>query len=368
MISPKQFIANKKTTIKEAMEKLSSLGKHYSHNILLLTDKNENLEGSVTDGDIRKAFLNGATMETTLQEIGSKTPIVAPEGMPDENMLQLLKINKIQSLPIVNDDGIVVGIKKLEDELDYGRSDNSYAIIMAGGLGSRLMPLTSDIPKPMLKVCDKPILQILIESLKYYGFNDIVINIRYLSDIIVDYFKDGSDFDVNIQYIKEPEPMGTAGSLGLIDNGILSEKPFLVINGDILTTLNFRSFFDFHNAAEYDFTLCGRPYKVKIPFGYPVIEGDTVTEFKEKPEFVHLVNSGIYCISPELVQMVTKNEYFDMPDLIDAAIESKKRIGVFPLREAFHEIGRIETYKEAEGFYKKHFLHGITTDWYMHNS
>jgi len=357
MIYPKPFMTSSKSSITDAMKKLSNLGKYYSHNILLLTDSNGILEGSVTDGDIRKAFLNGATMETTLDEISTKTPIVAPEGMTEEKMLQLLKINKIQSLPIVNTDGAVVGIKQLEDEIEFKISGNVYAMIMAGGLGSRLRPLTLDKPKPMLKVCNKPILQIIIESLRHFGFKKIFINVRYLSDIIINYFKDGSDFDVNIQYIKEPKPMGTAGSISLIDEKLLSNKPFLVINGDILTTINYRSFLDFHIAAKYDFTLCGRPYNIKIPFGYPVIEGDIVTAFKEKPDFVHLVNSGIYCISPELINMVPKNKYFDMPDLINSAILNKKRVGVFPLREPFHEIGRHETYKAAEGFYQKFFLH-----------
>ena len=148
--------------------------------------------------------------------------------------------------------------------------------------------------------------------------------------------------------------MGTAGSLGIIPPELKPNSSFLVINGDLLTTLNFKSFWDFHNAAGYDFTLCGRPYKVKIPFGYPVIEGDIVTAFREKPELTHFVNSGIYCISPELIDKVPKNNYFDMPDLIQVAIENQKRVGVFPLREVFHEVGRPETYENAEEFYNNH--------------
>jgi len=218
-----------------------------------------------------------------------------------------------------------------------------------------LRPLTEKLPKPMLTVGEKPILRIIIESLKNVGIRKILINIRYLGDIIQDYFKDGSDFNVQIDYIQEPHPMGTAGSLGLIPERLKPQSPFLVINGDLLTTLNFKSFRDFHSAARFDFTLCGRPYKVQVPFGYPVIEGDIVTEFKEKPTFTHLVNSGIYCLSPELIKYVAPNEYMDMPDLIKAAIENGKRVGVFPLREKFHEIGRPESYSAAEKFYADHF-------------
>jgi NDP-sugar pyrophosphorylase family protein len=174
--------------------------------------------------------------------------------------------------------------------------------------------------------------------------------------MIEDHFGDGSDFGIRIDYIREPKPLGTAGSLGIIPDEMIPDGPFLVVNGDLLTTLNYRAFRDFHIAANYDFTLCGRPYEVQIPFGYPIINGDVITEFREKPKFVHLVNSGIYCLAPELIDYVPKNEYFDMPDLIRKVIEKGKRAGVFPLREKFHEIGRHESYKAAEEFYKNYFM------------
>ncbi len=149
--------------------------------------------------------------------------------------------------------------------------------------------------------------------------------------------------------------MGTAGSLGIIPDAQKPQAPFLVVNGDLLTALNFRAFYDFHVAAGYDFTLCGRPYHVRVPFGYPVVEGDVVTAFQEKPTFTHLVNSGIYCLSPDIIEEVPPGEYMDMPDLIRRAIETGRRVGVFPLREEFHEIGRPESFEKAEAFYAEHF-------------
>jgi NDP-sugar pyrophosphorylase family protein len=314
----------------------------------------DKLEGCVTDGDIRRAFLNGFSMDTPVGEIATKAPIVAPESMSDENMAELIRVNNVYNLPVIDGNGKVIYVKKLE-LCDLETDEKICAVIMAGGEGLRLRPLTEHVPKPMLKVGDKPILQIIVESLRNSGIKKLLINIRYLGEIIKDYFKDGYDFGVEIDYIHEPKPMGTAGSLGLISDELRPTAPFLVVNGDLLTTLNFRLFRDFHISAGYDFTLCGRPYKVQIPFGYPVIEGDVVTEFREKPVFTHLVNSGIYCISPDLIEKVPVNEYSDMPNLIKVAINDNRKIGVFPLREEFHEIGRPESYEAAEKFYKSHF-------------
>jgi NDP-sugar pyrophosphorylase family protein len=256
-------------------------------------------------------------------------------------------------MPVVDEGGKVVYVLCLNEFNDD--TDELVAVVMAGGEGQRLKPLTDKIPKPMLKVGDKPILQIILESLRNSGFKRIVLNIRYLGHIIEDYFQDGSAFNLDIKYIHEPKPLGTAGGLGLIPEELRPNSPFLIINGDLLTTLNFEAFREFHIAAKYDFTLCGRPYEVQVPFGYPVINGDLVTEFREKPSFIHLVNSGIYCVAPDLIDEVPSREYFDMPDLIRKAIERKRRVGVFPLREKFHEIGRQESYEDAEEFYQNHF-------------
>jgi len=349
------YIISSASTIREAMTKINQLGKYDRYTILFVIDEHEKLIGSVTDGDIRRAFLNDFNMDSFIGDICKKTPIIAPKGMSDESMAQLIKINQIQKLPIVDEEGRIIGVKTGEFE-DTEVNNEQVAVIMAGGEGMRLRPLTENVPKPMLKVGGKPILHIIVDSLKNFGFNKFIINIRYLGHIITEYFQDGSSLNVSIEYIEEPKPMGTAGSLGLISVNSRPTEPFLVVNGDLLTTLNFKAFRDFHIAAKYDLTLCGRPYEVQIPFGYPAIEGDIVTAFREKPTFTHLVNSGIYCLTPQLIDKVPVSEYFDMPDLIREAIKDKKRVGVFPLREEFHEIGRPESYKAAEHFFNKYFL------------
>lgn len=352
--SPTKFLISNTSTIRECMIKLDQTGN--LPKTLFVKDSDDKLVGSVTDGDIRRAFLAGISMDSQVKEICTRHPIVAPEGMEDEAMNQLIIVNKINCLPIVDKNGNIVNVKAVSYEEYKQERVEIVAVIMAGGYGKRLGHLTKKIPKPMLKVHGKPLLQIVIESLSRVGIRKIYINIRYLGEVIKDYFKDGLNYGVEIKYIVEPKPMGTAGSLGIIPKNLRPKSAILVLNGDLLTTLNFRTFYDFHINAKYDFTLCGRPYEVKIPFGYPVVEGDIVTAFREKPTFTHYVNSGIYCINPSLINKVPDNGYFDMPDLIKAAINSGARVGVFPLREEFLEIGRPESYMKAEQFYRLKIL------------
>jgi|MDTC01.1.fsa_nt_gb dTDP-glucose pyrophosphorylase len=341
-------------TILDAMTLLNDSAKRKESHLLLVIDDVGKLVGTVTDGDIRRAFLKGFTSESPIKEACKMNPIVIPEGLSEENIQNLMQINEVNSIPVVDKDGVALRVECLDE---YGAVSEAghVAIIMAGGEGVRLKPLTDDIPKPMLKVAGVPILQIILESLKSVGFKRFILNVRYLSHVIEDYFGDGSKQGVDIKYIYEPKPLGTAGSLGIIPDELKPDKAFLVLNGDLLTTLDFKVFVDFHISTKYDFTLCGRPYEVEIPFGYPVISGDIVEGFREKPTFTHLVNSGIYCVSPELINEVPKNVYFDMPDLIRNIISKGKRVGVFPLREQFHEIGRHESYAEAEVFCRNNF-------------
>ncbi|MCP4157237.1 MAG: NTP transferase domain-containing protein, partial [bacterium] len=312
------------------------------------------LLGTVTDGDIRRGFLNGLTINDSAAQVMNKTPLVAPAAMPKHNRVNFMRLNKIRHLPLVDNNDKLVSME-WQPAGGNGNGETLTAVVMAGGEGLRLRPLTENMPKPMIKVGGKPILLTILEQLKKAGFRKIIINVRYLGHIIEDYFKDGSAFDLDISYIHEPEPLGTAGSLALIPEEKKPATAFLVVNGDLMSTLNFKFFRDFHVAGNYTFTLCGRVYEVKIPFGYPQIEGDLVTAFKEKPTFRHLVNSGIYCLAPEVIDYVPKNAYLDMPDLIRKVIDDKKRVGAFPLREKFHEIGRVESLKKAEIFYKENF-------------
>ena len=335
-------------SIREAMNLINETSK----GIVLVVDENGRLVGTVTDGDIRRGLLRGLSMDAPISQVIQRYPIVVSISTPKETMIELMRINDIRHLPIVDEQRRLIGLE-YQTIVDSDYEAPLTAVIMAGGEGKRLRPLTENLPKPMLKVGGKPILEILVESLRNVGFKRILLVVCYLSNIIEDYFNDGSAFGVDSRYIRESKPLGTAGGLGLIGEDLRPTSPFLAVNGDLLTDLNFRTFRDFHIASHYDFTICSRPYEVQIPFGYPVIDGDVVVEFREKPKLTYLVNSGIYCISPELLEEVPVNDYFDMPDLIRRAIQLQKQVGVFPLREHFHEIGRPESLEVAEEFYQK---------------
>lgn len=325
--------------------------------IALVVNGNRLLQGTVTDGDIRRGLLRGLTLDTPIREVMQGSPIVATENMPEAFMLELMRVNSIRHLPIVDDRGRIVALEYMDVSEVTGTAykEPPTAVVMAGGEGKRLRPLTEGLPKPMLPVGDRPVLDILLTSLQRSGFQRILISVGYLRQAIQDYFQDGSTRGLDIHYLVEDEPLGTAGALGLIPDNLKPVQPFLVVNGDVLTRLNFAVFRDFHVATGYDFTLCCRPYEVSIPFGYPVLDGDLVIGFKEKPTFHYLVNSGIYCLSPGLLDRVAPHTFLNMTDLIEDVYRSEARVGVFPLREPFYEIGRIESYEKAEAFYRKHF-------------
>ena len=324
------------------------------HGIALAVDADGRLVGTITDGDVRRGLLRGLTLDAPVTEVVNKNPQVVPESFSPEAIAGLMRANTVRHMPLVDDDGRVTGLEVLTAGFETGDGCPA-AVLMAGGEGVRLRPLTATVPKPMLEVGGRPLLEIMVCALKASGFRRLFINVRYLRQVIEQYFGDGSRWQLEIHYLREPAPLGTAGGLALIPRELRPDSPFLVLNADILTRLNFGILREFHIAASYDMTLCGRPYEVRIPFGYPQITGDLVTDFKEKPVITHLVNSGIYCLSPQLLDEVPSGQKFDMPDLIRKACAAGMRVGVFPLREPFHEIGRVESYEAAGEFYQRHF-------------
>ncbi|MBI4204017.1 MAG: nucleotidyltransferase family protein [Betaproteobacteria bacterium] len=335
-------------TVHEAMTLLNRSAK----GIVFMVDDRRKLRGAMTDGDIRRFLLRGGGLDDAVEAAMKGRPLVAPLGTPARTITALMTANQVRQIPVVDDEGRLVDVFFAETG---HMSQTMVAVIMAGGEGLRLRPLTEAMPKPMLRVGGRPLLETIVMSLKAAGYERIFINVRYLAEVIESHFGDGGRLGVEIHYLREPKPLGTAGGLSLIPTSLWPESPFLVVNGDLLTKLNFGVFRDFHIAEGYAMTICGRPYEVKVPFGYPVVNGDIVTEWREKPSFTYLVNSGIYCLDPELVEKIPKDESYNMPDLVAQAGKDGLRVGVFPLREPFHEIGRIDSYNAAEKFYKEHF-------------
>lgn len=328
------------STIREALKIIDS----GALQIALVVDENDILLGTLTDGDIRRGLLNNLSLDDCIEEIVFKTPIVATLGCTNEEIFKKALKNKLHQIPIVDSTGYVIGIKEIE-ELIKPKIKPNKVVLMVGGLGSRLHPLTENTPKPMLPVGNRPILQTIVEQFREYGFVNIVMCVNYKSHIIQDYFGDGSAFGVNIEYILEEERMGTAGALSLLRS--IPEEPFFVMNGDLLTNVNFEHLLTYHTESEAYATMCVREYDFQVPYGVVNIEGHDILSIEEKPVHRFFVSAGIYVLSPEAIRHIPENKFYDMPILFEKLIEYKEKVVSFPIREYWLDIGRIEEYERA---------------------
>jgi len=335
-------------TIKEALQIIDG----GAMQIALVVDENDKLLGTLTDGDTRRGLLKGLNLNDSIKSIIFKTPTTAKISDTKEEILNLAFSKKLHQIPIVDDDGKILGIQEI-DELVKPKEKTNKVILMVGGLGTRLRPLTENTPKPMLKVGNKPILQTIVEKFAEYGYINIVMCVNYKSKIIEDYFGDGKAFGVNIEYILEKQRMGTAGALSLLSEKPL--KPFFVMNGDLLTNVNFEHLHDFHIASNAMGTMCVREYDFQVPYGVVNIEGNHILSIREKPTHKFFVSAGIYMLSPDVLEYIPKNEFYDMPTLFEKLISEKQNVISFPLREYWLDIGRIEEYKKANEEYDKVF-------------
>ena len=336
------------STIKEALEIIDK----GSMQIALVVDENDMLLGTLTDGDIRRGLLKGFDLTSAIEQIIFKTPTIAKISDTKEDILKIALSKKLHQIPIVDDFGKIVGIKEIE-ELVKPKDKINKVVLMVGGLGTRLRPLTETTPKPMLKVGNKPILQTIVEKFAEYGYTNIVMCVNYKSDIIQDYFKDGSDFGVKIEYILEEQRMGTAGALSLLKDK--PNEPFFVMNGDLLTNVNFEHLHNYHIATNSMATMCVREYDFQVPYGVVNIKDSKIVSIEEKPIHKFFVSAGIYMLSSEVLNYIPKNEFFDMPILFEKLISLNKNTVSFPLREYWLDIGRMEEYKKANDEYSEVF-------------
>lgn len=314
--------------------------------IVLVTDNDDVLHGTVTDGDVRRALLRHLTMETPVSEIMCATPRVAELHWSREKLLSVMESTRILQLPVVDVGRRLVGIEKLHDLLDCRRLENSV-FLMAGGFGKRLFPLTQDCPKPMLKVGNKPILELILQSFADAGFHRFFISTHYLPEVIRKHFGDGSRWNVNIQYVHEAEPLGTGGALGLLPHDQI-DLPIFLVNGDLLTRIDYRSLLDFHERHEGSATLCVREYESQIPYGVIQSDGHRITHIVEKPVQRCFINAGIYMLSPDLIRRVTPGERVDMPTLLQREISDGRDVNMFPVHEYWLDIGRMDDFQRAQ--------------------
>lgn len=327
-------------SIREAIVAIDKVGMGLA---LVVNDDNK-LLGIVTDGDIRRAILKNMSLETVVKEIMNTDYTFVTKQYSSVLVENLFYIKPIKQIPVLDDNMRVMDIITY-DELYIKPLKENYVLIMAGGLGTRLMPLTYDMPKPMLKVGAKPILETIIEQLKSYGYVNILLSVNYKSEVIKNYFQDGTAFGVNINYIEEKNRMGTGGAIKLAEKYL--QCPFFVINGDILTKLNFESFMEYHNSHKNCITIASRKHELQIPYGVIEVNDHKVVNLKEKPVYHYFINGGLYCLEPETINYIPKEEFFDITSLISILLKENKNIGSFPIREYWMDIGQMNDFQQA---------------------
>ena len=322
--------------------------------IALVVDNDGILLGTVTDGDIRRGILNGINLNDAITSVMNPNPITAPAGMLREDLLALMTSHTIKQLPILDDDGKVLDLELLEELVQNPIVKNNSVVILAGGEGLRLRPLTYDTPKPLLPVGNQPVLEILLTQLSSYGFRQFSVSVNYKAQQIVDYFGDGTSRGITIQYINEDRPLGTAGPLSLLSE--MDDLPFLMINADLITKVNYEHLLRFHEDGDYQITIGVKQHTSQVPYGVITTSGTDVVSFQEKPTDNRLIYTGVYVIDPKVLSLVPNNTYFDMNELINKAIASEKlKVGAFLIHEYWMDIGNHNDYQQAQSEYNEYF-------------
>lgn len=314
--------------------------------IALVVDDARVLVGTVTDGDVRRGILAGRELGEPVTAVMNTSPKTATLGDGRERILELMQRRRIHQVPIVDGDGVVLGVEIL-DELLRPEPLSNPVILLAGGKGTRLRPITEDIPKPLVPVGDRPILERIVETLREHGFRNLWMAVNYKGHMIREHFGDGSAFGVRIDYIEENEPLGTAGALGLMEDA--PTEPFLVMNGDLLTAVNPRNVLEFHERHGAAATMCVREYDFQVPYGVVELDGHTFLGVDEKPVQRFFVNAGIYALSPSVLDLVPAGEPLNMTELFERVTARGDEAAVFPVREYWLDIGQIPDLERARG-------------------
>jgi dTDP-glucose pyrophosphorylase len=347
MASPSLPLVSAETSIRATMAVIDQHGK----GIALVVDEQQHLLATVTDGDIRRAILAGLDLNLPVMRLKKAepnappaSPITAALGATEVEILALMQLHVVRQVPLVDEEGKLCDLVMIDDllkEVDLPVT----GVIMAGGYGKRLLPMTENLPKPMLPVNGRPLLEHMLDKLSKAGIRSVNVATHYLSDSIVNHFHDGSQFGVHLNYFQEAEPLGTAGALAKMSS---ATEPLLVLNGDILTDVDVRAMLHFHREHRSQLTIGVRQYDIEVPFGVVETNGNAkVSAITEKPVLRHFINAGIYLVDPSICRLVPKDRYFDMPDLIKAAISSGAMVISFPIREYWLDIGQLEQYQKA---------------------
>jgi dTDP-glucose pyrophosphorylase len=336
----RKHLVDSSKPLKECLQILNELG---FDPILFVIDSEGRLIGSLTDGDVRRGLLKNLAIENSIIQFLQPNPRFIQRGQYTLHNLIKLREKGLNVLPVINSLGVVVNVINFRYIKSYLPVD---AVIMAGGRGERLKPLTDTIPKPLLVVGDKPILKHNIDRLISFGVDDFWISVKYLSEQIEDYLKDGSDLGVRIKYIKEDNALGTIGSVSLIPS--FEHDYILITNSDILTNLDYEKFFLDFIDSESDFAVATIPYNVNVPYAILETKDNLIQSFREKPTYTYFANAGIYLIKRELCSKIPKNQFYNATDLLEYLLENQYKVSSFPLRGYWLDIGKHDDYIKAQ--------------------
>lgn len=337
----RRALLRENATVRDAIRNLDES----SLQIVLVVSGGGTLLGTLTDGDIRRGLLRGMVLDSPIEPLVQREPLVAPPQVDREAALQLMRANLIRQLPIVDEQRRVVGLH-LFDEIAMPQRRDNVMVIMAGGRGRRLQPHTNSCPKPLLPVRGKPILEHIIERAKLEGFSRFVLAINYLGHMIEGHFGDGSSHRVEIQYLREETPLGTAGAVALLEPR--PSEPFVVSNGDVLTDIRYGEMLDFHARHGAAATMAVRLHEWQHPFGVVETRGMDLVGFEEKPIIRTKVNAGIYVVDPVVLGLLPVGIARDMPEFFTSLKLAGKRTVAFPIHESWMDIGRPDDYESAE--------------------
>lgn len=307
--------------------------------------------GTITDGDVRRHIVNDGFLTDSVSIIMNKNFIYADVEMSNSHFVAMMRENNIRQIPVLNKSKELVKQYIYTNLFQYGKALDNTVVIMAGGKGTRLRPETLSNPKPLIKIDNVPMIEIVINNCKEYGFNKFIISVNYLKEQIIEFLGDGKRLDISIEYIEEEKPLGTAGALSLISKKL--DKPFLMLNADVLTKVDFEQLLQHHVSQGSDLTLCTRHHLISIPFGVIELENGLVTKIKEKPELSSNVNAGIYFVEPGVIEEIEYNTYLDMPDLVNVLLSKNKQVSAFPIHEYWIDVGQHNNLAQAREQWSK---------------
>jgi dTDP-glucose pyrophosphorylase len=329
------------SSIRQAVEILNET----SLKIVLVVDSNRVLVGTISDGDIRRGLLKGLELMSTIDSIVHKDALVVPPEVSRDVVLRLMTANKIQQIPIVDEKKHVIGLH-LWDQINSPSARANLMVIMAGGKGTRLHPQTENCPKPLLPVAGKPILEHIITRAKVEGFSHFILAIYHLGHMIEEYFGNGDEFGVKIDYIREETPLGTAGALRLLDP--LPDTPFVVTNGDVLTDIHYGELLDFHIKQNVTATMAVSVYEWQNPFGVVQTQGIEIIGYEEKPLSRSYINAGVYVFEPTVVRLLLESIPSDIPELFNSIRQQQLRTAAYPMHERWMDVGRPSDLRNAQ--------------------